>query len=170
MKIELHVKLAIAAALICCGISFYISNSLGYYSLSIYGYKFYVSIALLLIGIFLSILLKRKSEEFISFKNALKTGAFFSLIYALIIALYNFLYHKFIAPDVIDFFVSEERKAWLANKRTLEEVNKYLLEYYIPSFGSFHVFMTTLIWGILLSLLFSAILRKKAPALPFSEN
>lgn len=170
MKIPLHVKLAIIAALLSCGISFYIAHSMGYYSLSIYGYKFYSSIAILLIGIFLSVFFKRKSDGHLSFKIGLKTGVLFSAFFSLLSAIYNFLYHKFIAPDVIDFFVSEERKAWLANNRTLEEVNKYLLEYYIPSFGSFHIFMTTLIWGIILSLLFSAIFRKKNAPLPFSEN
>ncbi len=171
MKIDLNVKFGIVLGIINCIIWYFIANSLGFYSLNLYSYKFYVSIGLLITGIFTSIYLTRKSYEgFITFKQSLKIAVFFSLIFSAITALFNYLYHKFIIPDAIDFFVSEEKKAWLTHNRTLEETEKYILEYYIPSFGSFHILMTTLIWGIVLSLLFSAILRRKNPSMDFSAN
>lgn len=171
MKIGIHVKLGIAAGIANCTVWYFIAKSLDFYSLSIYAYKFYFTLALLIIGIFFSIYLFRKSlGGFISFKQALKTGVLYGIILSAITALFNYLYHQFIVPDAVSFFVSEEKKAWISHNRTTAEIEKYIIEYYIPSFGSFHILMTTLIWGILLSLLFSAILRKKNTSPNFSAN
>ena len=171
MKLSLNVKLGIAAGLINCIVWYVSARTLGYYSLAIYSYKFYTTLILLLSGVFFSIYFERKSQQgFIEFKPAMKTGVLYTLVFSAILSTFSFIYHKLIVPDAIDFFVSEERKAWLANNRTLEEVNKYLVEYYIPTFGAFHTLMTTLIWGILLCIFSSAILRKKSTAIPFSEN
>jgi hypothetical protein len=171
MKIGVNVKTAIAAGIINCIAWYLFAKMLGFYSLNIYNYRFLTTLFLLITGVVISIFYERKSlGGFIEFKIALKTGVVFSIILGGILALFNFIYHKFIVPDAVDFFISEERKAWLDHNKTLEEVNKYLVEYYIPTFGSFHILMTTLIWGILLSLLTGAILSKKKPAMPFSEN
>lgn len=171
MKLPLNVKLGIAAGLVNCLVWYGSAKAVGFYSLEVYGYKFYTTLLLLLSGIFVSIYFERKSQKgFIEFKLAMKTGLLFSVILSVMLSVFSLIYHKLIVPDAIDFFVSEERKAWLAHNRTLEEVNKYLVEYYIPTFGAFHTLMTTIIWGILLTLLSSAILRKKNPMPPFSEN
>lgn len=171
MKIGINVKLGIAFGVINCAVWYFVAKSLGYYSLDIYSYKFYTTLILLFIGVFASIFFTRKSQDgFIEFKQALKTGILFALVMSLILFAFTFLYHKFIVPDAVDFFASEERKAWLAHDRPLEEVNKYLVEYYIPSFGAFHTLMTTFVWGILNSLLFGGILRRKNPNPAVSEN
>ena len=157
--------------MINCAVWYFVAKSLGFYSLSIYTYKFYSTLLLLLFGVFASIYFTRRSNNgFIEFKQALKTGILYSLVFSTILFLFSLAYHKFIVPDAIDFFASEERKAWLEHDRTLEDVNKYLVEYYIPSFGAFHSLMTSFVWGILLSLLGSAIFRRKNPTIPFSEN
>lgn len=171
MKIEINVKLGIAFGLITCIVWYSVAKSLGFYSLDIYSYKFYTTLLLLFTGVFLSIFLTRKSQQgFIDFKQALKTGFLFALVMSAILCAFTYLYHKFIVPDAVDFFVSEERKAWLAHDRKLEEVNQYLVEYYIPTFGAFHTLMTSVVWGILISLLASAIFRRKNPAISDSEN
>ncbi len=169
-KINLSIAFGIIAGIIISLAWYAFAKSTGFYTLDIYTYKFYTATLLLLFGIFLSIYIERKRQGgFIEFKIALKSGLLFTIIFSLIFSIYNYLYHKFIATDAIDFFVSEERKAWLIHNRKLEEVNKYLIEYYIPSFGAFHTFMTSLIWGVLLSLLASAIFQKKKTT-PFSAN
>jgi len=170
MKIEANIKLAVIAGAIMCTTWYFMAKSLGFYSLHIYTYKFYISLFLLFAGIFFSIFYKKKSQGFISFKIALKTGIVYALLFGAITAVFNYIYHKTIVPDAIDFFASEERKAWLSHGRSLDEVNKYLSEYYIPSFGSFHLFMVSLIWGILLSLLCAAILRKTPKTISHSAN
>ena len=81
MKIGINVKLGVAAGLINCAAWYFIAKSLGYYSLDIYSYKYYITLLLLLVGVFASIYLQRKSQNgFIDFKYALKTGILFSLI------------------------------------------------------------------------------------------
>ena len=171
MKIGIGVKLGIGAGIINCIAWYAFARHFGFYSLDIYNYRFLTTLLLLLVGVFISIFLQRKAfSGFIDFKIALKTGVVYSITIGAFLAAFNFIYHKFIIPDAIDFFISEERNAWLDHNKSLEEVNKYLVEYYIPTFGSFHVLMTTIIWGILISLLAGAILSKKKPAMPFSEN
>ncbi len=171
MKIGINVKLGIAGGIINCAVWYFVAKSLGFYSLDIYSYKFYTTLLLLFFGIFTSIYFERKSSQgFIDFKQALKTGILYGLILSLTLFVFTFLYHKYIVPDAVEFFASEERKAWLAHDRTLEDVNKYLVEYYIPTFGAFHTLMTSVVWGILISLLASAIFRRKNPTPPFSEN
>ena len=170
MKINLGIKLGIVAGIINCVAWYVIAKSLGYYSLNIGQYLYFTTLLLLLFGIAVSIYFERKNKGgFIDFKEAAKSGLLYSLVLSLILAGFNYVYYKFIIPDAISFFVSEEKNAWLAHNKTLEETNKYLAEYYIPSYGPFHILMTTLILGIILSLIISAVLRRKNPH-PFSEN
>lgn len=171
MKISLSIKLAIVAGLINCIAWYGIAKSLDFYSLNIGQYRYFTTLLLLIFGIVISIYFERKNNGgFIDFKEAAKFGVLYSFILALILAGFNYVYYKFIIPDAIDFFVSEERNAWLAHNRTLEETNKYLTDYYIPSYGTFHVLMTTIILGIILSLIAAAIFRKKKSLTSFSAN
>jgi len=64
------------------------------------------------------------------------------------------------AVDAIDYFIGEARKLMEAEKLKEKEILAYLdtLKSY---FGSFRMFMSTLIMGVIISLLFGAILRKK---------
>lgn len=170
MKINLSIKLGILAGLINCIAWYFIAKSLSYYSLFIEQYRYFTTLLLLLFGIAVSIYFERKNKGgFINFKEAAKSGILFTLALSLILAVFNYIYYKFIIPDSIDFFVSEERKAWLTHNRTLEETNKYIAEYYIPSYGTFHILMTTIILGIILSLISGTILRKKNPH-PINAN
>ncbi len=161
-NIGLNVKLGITSGLLICLVWFFAAKFLGYYSLQIYSYKFYSTLLFLLLGIFVSAFYERKiNGGVIDFKRAVKTSLLYCIVLAVVITIFNFLYHKFIAVDAVDYFVSQEKQAWIANNRTETEVKKYLEQYYVPSFGSFHTFMTTLIWGVLLSLLAGAVVRKK---------
>ncbi len=170
MRIILPIKLALAAGIINCIAWFGVAKSLGYYSLNIGQYRYFITLFLLVLGVLISIYYERKKQSgFIEYKEAVKSGVIFSLVLAIIISVFNYVYYKFIRSDVIDFFVSEEKKAWLANNRTLEETNKYIIEYYIPSYGFFHILMTTLFLGIIISLVSGALFRKKNPH-SFSTN
>ena len=132
MKITLNIKLGIAAGVINCIAWYAFAKALGYYSQDVYLYKFLVTLFLLIVGIFASIYFERKKEGgLIEFKNALKSGVLFALIFATILSIYSHVYHEVIAVDVIDYFVSEERKAGLALGKPLDEINKTLIEYYI---------------------------------------
>lgn len=162
MKITLNIKLAIAAGIINCIAWYDIARSLNYYSFNVEQYRYYVTLLLLLIGIPGSIFYERKHKGFIEFKNALKCGVLYSIILSFIIAVFNYTYYTFIVPDAIDYFVSEAKKSMIGSKVKEEDIPKNI-ELVISYFGSFRVFMSTLIVGLLMSLAASAILRKKNP-------
>ena len=169
MKIGINVKLGIAAGIINCIAWYLIARSENYYSFNVEQYRYYITLLLLLIGIPTSTYLERKANSgFIEFKEALKCGVLYSIILALIIALFNYSYYKFIVPDAIDYFVSETRKSMEAAKIKEEDIVKNL-EFVSSYFGSFRAFMQTMIIGLLMSLATSAILRKKNPQL-FQAN
>jgi hypothetical protein len=170
MKITLNVKLAVAAGLINCIAWYAFAKSLGYYSLNIEQYRYYVTLFLLFSGIFMSVLFERKSSGgFIDFKDAVKCGILYTIVLGIILAIFNFIYYKYIAVDAIDYFVSDARKLMEADKLKAEDITLNL-DRIRSYFGSFRMFMSTLIMGTLVSLLAGAVLRKKRSILPFSEN
>jgi hypothetical protein len=163
MKIGINIKFGIAAGLINCIAWYMIARSQNYYSFNVEQYRYYVTLLLLLIGIPASVYFERRSSNgFIEFKNALKCGVLYSIVLALIIAIFNYVYYKFIVPDAIEYFVSEAKKSMAENKVKAEDIPKNI-ELVISYFGSFRMFMSTLIIGLLMSLGASAILRRKDP-------
>lgn len=169
MKIGLNVKLGIVAGIINCAAWYAFAKSLGYYSINIEQYRYYVTLLLLFSGIFLSVYFTRKSTAgFIDFKDAVKCGILYTLVLASILALFNYIYYKYIATDAIDYFLGDARKLMEADKLKEADILKYL-ETLQSYFGFFRMFMSTLLLGIIISLLFGAILRKKRAIIEF-EN
>lgn len=170
MKIALNIKLGIAAGIINCIAWYAFAKSLGFYSLNIEQYRYYVTLLLLFSGIFISVYFERKKNTgFLDFKDALKSGILYTITLALILAIFNYFYYKFIATDAIEYFLSDAKRLMTAGKINEGDMKKNL-EVIASYFGSFRMFMSTLIMGILISLLAGAVLRKKKPVLPFSEN
>ncbi|MBA3971039.1 MAG: DUF4199 domain-containing protein [Bacteroidetes bacterium] len=170
MKITLNIKLGIAAGIINCIAWYAFAKSLGFYSLNIEQYRYYVTLLLLFSGIFLSVYLTRKSQAgFIDFKDAVKCGILYTVVLALILAIFNYIYYKFIATDSIDYFLNDARQLMEKDKLKEEDILK-TIETIKTYFGSFRMFMSTLILGVLVSLLAGAVLRKKKLVIPFSEN
>lgn len=161
MKVGINVKLGVVAGIINCIAWYLIARSENYYSFNVEQYRYYTTLLLLLTGIPVSTYLVRKaSGGFIEFKEALKCGVLYSIVLSLIIAIFNYTYYKFIVPDAIDYFVSEAKKSMETAKVKEEDIPKNI-ELVIGYFGSFRMFMSTLIIGLLMSLATSAILRKK---------
>lgn len=170
MKIGINVKLGIIAGVINCAAWYAFAKSLGYYSLNIEQYRYYVTLILLLLGIFISIYFERKNNKgCIDFKNAVKCGILYTLVIALILAIFNYLYYKFIAVDAIDFFVADVRKKMEADKLKEENIVS-TVEVVRSYFGQFRIFMSTVIMGVIISLISGAFLRRKNSTPPFSEN
>lgn len=169
MKISLSVKFGIVAGLINCAAWYMIAQSLNFYSIKIEQYRYYATLALLLIGIPLSIYFARKSNNgFIEFRDALKAGVLYSLLLSALIAIFNYIYYKFLVPDAIDFFVSEAKKSMVLAKVKEQDIPKNV-EFVVSYFSSFRVLMSTFMIGLLMSLGASAIFRKKNPQ-AFQEN
>lgn len=170
MKIALSIKLGIIAGVINCIAWYSFAKSLGFYSIEVYIYRNYVTLAVLILGIFLTVFLTRKSKNgFLEFSEGLKSGVLFSLILALILGIFNYLYFKFITPDTIDFFLSEAKNSDFAKKLSETELNEFLVAER-STFSSWKLVPPILFFGLISSLIASAIFRRKNPASSFSEN
>ncbi|HET6225999.1 MAG TPA: DUF4199 domain-containing protein, partial [Bacteroidia bacterium] len=120
---------------------------------------------------------KKENKGFIPFKAALRTGVVYAIIVALGLAIFNFIYYKYIAPDAIEYYVSEAKNQIVEAMKnrptdkqlTAEDIRRF--EEHIRSlFGSFTMFGTTFLEGLIISLIVAGILQKKEPKMPFSEN
>jgi len=170
MKIGISIKLGILAGLINCVAWYSFAKSLGYYSVEVYIYRNYVTLAVLIIGIFLTIFLTRKyKNSFLEFSEGLRAGVLFSLMLALVIGIFNYLYFKYITPDTIDFFLSEAKKSDFAKNLSGEELNQFLVAER-STFNSFKLVPPVLFFGLISSLLASAIFRRKNPEASVEEN
>ena len=170
MKITLNIKLGIVAGIINCIAWYGIAMSLNYYSFSVEQYRYYITLLLLILGISISIYFERKNKSgFIEFKEAAKCGILFTIALSLILAIFNYVYYKFMVPDAVDYFVSEAKKSMVEGKIKEEDIAKSL-EVVKSYFGSFRMFMSTLIMGVLLSLIAGGIFRKKNSLISFSAN
>jgi hypothetical protein len=120
----------------------------------------------LVIGIFVSVFFTRKNNNgYIEFKNALKAGMVFSLMVAIILAIFNYIYYTYITPDTIDYFLSEAKKAAIAHHAKPEEM-KLFLDAARENLGSFRLIPPLLFYGLIISLLAGAVMQKRDPALP----
>jgi hypothetical protein len=172
MKSSLNIKLGIGAGLINCIAWYMVSRSLTYYEVvSIDIYRLLFTISLLILGIFLCVFFERKSNNgFLEFKYAFKTGILYSMLLALLLAIFNFIYYKYIAPDAIEYYVSDQKKLAITLQKLKPEEFPKFEEAVRSYFSSFRMFMSTVIMGVIISLVAAGILQKKAPSLPFSEN
>ncbi len=170
MKFSLNIKLGIIAGVINCIAWYAFSKSLGCYELKVDQYRYYVTLLVLLFGIFISVYMERKNQNgFIQFKEALKTGFVYTLVVAVFLGAFNYIYYKFIAVDAVDYFLNQAQKTMKEGKVSDEDILKNL-EVIRSYFGSFRMLMSTVIMGLILSLLSSAILRKKNQMVAVSEN
>lgn len=171
MKIAINIKLGILAGVINCAAWYAFAKSMGFYAVEVYIYRNYVTLAVLIIGIFLSVFLTRRSKKgFLEFKEALKTGVLYSLMLAIILAVFNYMYYKFITPDTIDYFISEARNSDFAKNLSTAELSKFLAEER-SNFSSFKLIPPIIFFGIISSLIAGAIFQRKNPnAIPLDEN
>jgi hypothetical protein len=170
MKLPFNVYFAIAGGLLNCAAWYVAFLTMNIYSYEVDMVRFICSIALLLIGAFLSVyVIRRQLGGYINFREAAKAGILYTIIFSLIVALFSTLYYKVLAPDVIDFFKSDARKAMMEQKYPESDIVKNM-EVIDSYFGFFRMLMSNIIFGTLFSLLAAAVLRKKDPAPPISAN
>ena len=169
MKISLSLKLGIVIGIINCIVWYAIAKQLGFYSDQVYRLRNFITLGVLVVGIFLSVFFTRKGNNgHIEFKNALKAGMVFSLMVAITLAIFNYIYYTFITPDTIDYFLSEAKKSAIAHNIKPEEIQKFL-DAEKDNLGSFRLVPPLLFYGLIISLLAGAVMQKKDPALPNEE-
>lgn len=170
-KVSIVIQAALVAGILNCVAWYVFAKSIGFYEVKVYMYRNYVTFAMLVIGIFISVfLMKKKDGGFMEFKEAVKNGILFSFILAVVMAIFNYIYYTFITPDTIDFFLSEAKNYMLQNpdKFKAEDIPKYL-DGERGNFSSFKLIPPVLFFGLLVSLLVAAVLQKKNPN-KISEN
>ncbi|HSH65085.1 MAG TPA: DUF4199 domain-containing protein [Bacteroidia bacterium] len=172
MKRSFSIQFGIGAGIINCIAWYALSKSIDYYEVAlIERYCLLIKVCSLIIGIFLCVFFQRKSNKgVLEFKAAFKTGVVYTLLVALFLTVFNYIYYKFIAPDAIDFYVSEAKKQILIEKKLNPDELLKFEEAVRSLFTSFKMFMTTLLMGIIISLVAAGILQKKPTVIPFSEN
>ena len=169
MKIGINIKLGVIAGLINCLAWYGFAKKLGFYTVEVYIYRNYVTLAVLIIGVFLSVFLtKRNQKSFIEFKQGLRTGLVYSLVLAVILAIFNYVYYTYITPDTIEYFLSEARKSDFAQKLPAADLPKFL-DSEKSNFSSFKLIPPIIFFGLISSLLAASAFQKKNPA-AFSEN
>jgi hypothetical protein len=94
----------------------------------------------------------------------LRKGMFYSLIVAVIIATFNYIYYTYITPDTIDYFLSEAKKAAVAHDLKGDDLQKFL-DGERNNFTSFKLVPPVFFFGLISSLLAGAIFSKKNPNL-----
>ncbi|MDF2436615.1 MAG: hypothetical protein K0Q95_991 [Bacteroidota bacterium] len=169
MKLSISITAGVIAGIILSATWYAMAKSMGFYEVKVYVYRNYLTFLLILIGVVSCILLtKRQNNGYLEFKEALKTGMLFSLVFAVIIACFNFLYYSVITPDTIDYFLSEAKNQMIADKIKEADFPKYL-DRVRANYGSFRLIPPVLFWGLILSLITGALAKKKEPFV-FGEN
>ncbi len=172
MKSSLNIILGIIAGIINCIGWYALSRHFTYYDVpSIDKYRQIITVSLIILGVFIVIFFKRKENNgFLQFKEGFKTGILYALLLALCLAIFNYIYYKFIAPDAIEYYLSEQKKLLMATTKVKPEDLPKFEDMVRSAFSSFKMLMQTVLIGVMFSLIAAGILQKKTPALPFSEN
>ncbi|CAN5414046.1 hypothetical protein BH10BAC1_BH10BAC1_04460 [soil metagenome] len=169
MKIGINIKLGILAGLINCLAWYGFAKKLGFYTIDVYVYRNYVTLAVLIIGVFACVFLTKKSQNgFLDFKDGLKTGIVYSLTLAIIISIFNYVYYTYITPDTIEYFLTEAKKSDFAKTLSASDLPKFLATEK-GNFSSFKLIPPIIFFGLISSLLAGAAFRKKDPSI-FEEN
>ena len=99
-------------------------NGWGLYASTIQGVGGLLSIPIQAIGIYIALQNFKKINGWLTYGQAVKTGVTVAITIAVIVAVFSFLYCKFLNPGFADFMLKDAQKAMLANGKTQEQVLK----------------------------------------------
>ncbi len=163
MKIGLSIKLGLLLGLLNCLLWYILAVTKGFYVIEVYVYRNYITLATLVIGVILSVFfLKRKNLGLLDFKEAIKTGLLYTFIFAIVLAIFNYIYYNYISPDTIDYFLSEAKNKLIENKVKPQDIPFYLNSER-NNFSSFKLLPPVLFFGLISSLITGALMRKSDP-------
>ncbi|MCW3102108.1 MAG: hypothetical protein JWO09_548 [Bacteroidetes bacterium] len=170
MRFPISVALGLLAGLILSIGWYAMGKSIGFYSVQVFINVYILKLCLIIAGVFISVyLVKRRNNGFLEFKTALQTGMLYCLVFAVIAAIFNYIYYTYITPDTIDYFVAEAKKyaEGMGNIKG-DDLTKFL-DAERSRFGSFAAIPPILFWGLIVSLIAGLIFQKKDPH-AFSAN
>lgn len=124
-----------------------------------------VTLVILGIGIYVGMEKVKKEQGDLSYKEAIQTGILISLITAVIISIFTFLYCTFINPSYANYLLGESKKAMINQGLTESVMRKELSDLARQLTTPMQVvqaFVGQLVGGTLISLILGLIVRTKS--------
>ena len=145
-----------------------IAHFLGFYTDNIQAGKYgdMVIVLLPILLIFLAIKTRRNRDGSLTFLKGVKTGLFVALISFLISAAFLWMYHHFINPGWLDFILAFERRTMEKAGMSAAEISNRIDQMRAGNSDFAQVvggLIGTVVLALLLSTIFSLILRRKEP-------
>ena len=131
-------------------------------------YSGILALALLAIPLTQAILHRRDKElnGFITLKQVMRTGLFVCVAASLIVALFNYIYFRFIDHEILAYWLTESEKSLREAKASEEDVKKahdYLTDFYSPFSQATGGLTGVLGVGAVLSFILSTFLMRNPP-------
>ncbi len=161
MKLNNTVTLGLVAGILHSVIWYFTAVNIGVYTEEAYLYRLMLMAGLVFVGVPIVIYLERNNNgNSLEFKAGLKTGLLYAVVFASVMAFFNYVYHQILSPDTVDYFVSEIKKKAISDGRSEEEIQK-MVDWQRSNFASYRVFPPVIFSSLIASLLFAGILQKK---------
>ncbi|MBE7175281.1 MAG: DUF4199 domain-containing protein [Mucilaginibacter polytrichastri] len=123
-------------------------------------------------GMYYVIRLFRDKElgGYITLGQSFKAGFRYSMFVALFMAIFFIIYLKYISPGIFEAGLTEAEDQMLKMGKSQSEIDEGMekARQYGPFFGGMGTFIVYVLLGCILSLIFGAILQRKAP--PFAGD
>lgn len=141
------------------------SYNWGINPISIRGVSGLLALLILGVGIYIGIQkVKRLQKNSISYKQAVLTGLFISLITGIVTATFTLVYCQYINPNYASYLVAESRKFMIEQRESPEEITEHITglqkQLTTPS-QVIQAFFGQLIGGLLISLIIGLFVRDK---------
>jgi len=121
-----------------------------------------LSIPILATGIFMTVSrVKKEQNNSLTYLQALKAGVLVSIITAIIVALFSYIYCTIINPGFAQYMVSEAQKQMAADHESRQQIatdSANLLKAYSPGAQVFHSLVGQSVVGTIISLIMGVFL------------
>lgn len=168
MKIASSIKYPLLAAFIFIGSKLAVFFTHNQFTIT-GRYSGVIALALLSVPLALAIKDRRDNElnGFISLKQIMRTGLFVCVIASLIVALFNYIYFKYIDHEILSYYLIENAKSIRelnGSEEDIRQAREHLIEFYSPFSQAMGGLTGVLGVGAILSFFLSSFFIKKNPA------
>lgn len=137
-------------------------------------YAPYLSLFILAAAIYVAILFKRDRDRggFITFKESFTAGMTVSFVIGLMVGAYLFVYVKYVNTDYLNEMIGSAREYYQSQKASQEQIDKGIegVKAMYSPFGQFtYGIGTTMITGLLISLVMALVMQRRAPRLELNN-
>ncbi len=137
-------------------------------------YSGYFSSIIPVTALFIAIKTRRDkiNDHTLTLREGVGTGFIISLITAVITTIFFYIYNHYINPGWMDMALEYETKSLLASGMSKADIEKRMVEYNEMRSDlaqAAYMFFSTMLMGLIFSLIISLILRKRKPHLSIPE-